>query len=93
MLASPRPLILGMLCRALPYTYQTKEVILLIVMLPEFQDKRFVELLKKSDTHLFDCIGLFQNGSNTGVCNRLDNWLLLFLFALEIEGLDKYMGI
>jgi hypothetical protein len=38
-----------MLCRALPYyTYQTKEVVFLIVVLPEFQDKRFVELLKKS---------------------------------------------
>jgi hypothetical protein len=46
-----------------------------------------------SSQSLFDCIGLFQNGSNIGVCNRLDNWLLLFLFAPEIEGLDKYMGI
>jgi hypothetical protein len=50
MLASPRPLILGMLCRALHYPYQTKEVIFLIAMLPEFQDRRFVELLKKSVT-------------------------------------------
>jgi hypothetical protein len=50
MLASPRPLILGMLCRALHYPYQTKEVIFLIAMLPEFQDRRFVELLKKSGT-------------------------------------------
>ncbi len=41
---------MGMLCKALPYTYQTKEVIFLIVMLTEFQDKRFVELLKKSVT-------------------------------------------